>query len=84
MKLVALFTTTLEMTDSSEAIGRVGLGLAADDVLLDRAGVERGAVGELQSGPERKVTVLPLAAYFHELASPACTVPLGSRVVIEA
>src|ERR1700722_4025745 len=37
----------------------------------------------LSPGRSWKVTDFPLPAYFHELARPACTVPLASRAVIE-
>ena len=52
MKLVGLFTTTLEMTDSSEASVEFAWVWPRTMFSLTAVGVERGAVGELQSGAE--------------------------------
>ena len=84
MKLVALFTTTLEMTDSSDA--SVEFAWVWPRTMFSLTALASSAVPSVNFSPGRswKVTDLPFAAYFHELASPACTVPLGSRVVIEA
>jgi len=84
VKLVALFTTTLEMTESSEA--SVEFDWVWPRTMFSLTASALSAVPSVNFSPGRswKVTDFPLAAYCHELASPASTVPLGSSVVIEA
>ena len=77
-------TTTLEMTDSSEA--SVEFAWVWPRTMFSLTASASSAVPSVNFSPGRswKVTDFPFAAYFHELASPASAVPLGSSVVIEA
>ena len=84
MKLVGLFTTTLEMTDSSAAT--VEFCWVWPRSMFSLTAVAVSGVPSLNFRPGRrvKVTLLPSGAYFHELASPGSTSPAGFSVVTDA
>ncbi len=84
MKLVGLFTTTLEMTESSEATVEFPWVWPRSMFCLTEVAVSGDPSENFRPGRSVKVTLLPSAAYFQELARPASTVPLGSSVVIDA
>ncbi len=84
MKLVGLFTTTLEMTASSEAMLEVDCFRPRSMFFLTAAASSGVPSVNFRPGRSVNVTLLPLAAYFQDVARPGPTVPDGSRVVIEA
>ena len=84
MKLVGLFTTTLEMTASSEAM--LEFRWVWPRTMFSLTAVASSAVPSVNFRPGRSlnVTLLPSAAYFHDAARPGSTSPAASRVVMDA
>ena len=84
MKLVGLFTTTLEITASSEAMLEVDCFWPRTMFFLTAAASRDVPSVNFRPGRSVNVTLLPLAAYFQAVARPGPTEPDGSRVVSEA
>jgi hypothetical protein len=84
VKLVGPFTTTLEMTDSSEAT--VELDWVRPRWMFCSTDVAVSGVPSENFRPGRSVnvTLLPSAAYFHDDARPGWTSPLAFSVVTDA
>ena len=84
MKLVGLFTTTLEMTDSSEAM--VEFCWVWPRSMFSCTACAFSGVPSVNVRPGRSVnvTLLPDGAYFQDVARPGPGFPAGSSVVIEA
>ena len=66
MKLVGLFTTTLEMTDSSEATVEFDWVWPRSMFSLTDVAVSGVPSENFRPGRSVKVTLLPSAAYFHD------------------
>src|SRR5580692_8523274 len=72
------------MTDSSVATVAFPWVWPRSMFCLTEVAVSGVPSENFRPGRSVKVTLLPSAAYFQELASPASTDPAGSRVVIDA
>ena len=84
MKLVGLFTTTLEMTDSSAATVEFPWVWPRLIFCWTEVAVSGSPSENFRPGRSVKVTLLPSAAYFQELARPASTVAPVFSVVMDA
>ena len=74
MKLVGLFTTTLEMTASSEAMVEFAWFWPRSMFSLTACALSGVPSVNFRPGRSVNVTLLPLAAYFQDVARPGSAV----------
>ena len=84
MKLTGLFTTTLAITASSEAMVEFAWVCARTMFSFTACALSGVPSVNFRPGRSVNVTLLPSEPDFHDEARPGFTFPAGSRLVIEA